>query len=489
MADARRHGMAGLIIDPKHELGPVLERLAPGRLHHVSAATVRLNLMTGPRWRLDADLAAGRWLTAAARILSRVLSFQPASPLRVLGPNPSRDAHADFFDRQGVQLLVDVLAFILMTTHPSAPPPCEWLDEDDGAREWVEELRALAQGSERERGPNALALCAWAIDGPLVRAIADERSFPRDSLDPTRWLFARIAHRALSVWGCEPGEGCDLLQRVLGYWLPLADIERQHAGVLATARNAISEIAGPALARTLYFGCEPGTGGERASLDFARLVSREGDKRLVLFQPARDGLDRLVAVALKALFFEAVLNDPDRARGGPDLPLVGYIADEFHRFVTSDPVHGEQSFLDTCRSFGAYCMLATQSVSSLEHALAYGGGGSDGNASAVSILWNNCASKLFFRSTDVRTMQRLDDLCPFQPGLAAVTRVRPVSTLAPGECYAALADGRFERRQIEPFPLDGLAPEKGMSRSLSGPRATPRRLSPAVSDGAECEVR
>ena len=257
--------------------------------------------------------------------------------------------------------------------------------------------------------------------------------------------------------GPDPARVAISLQRVLGYWLPLAAIGPQHSGVVASARNACSELAAPALARTLYFGCEPGTGGERTSLDFARLVSREGDGRLVLFQPARDGLDHLVAVALKALFFEAVLNDPDRARGGKDLPLVGYVADEFHRFVTSDPVHGEQSFLDTCRSFGAFCMLATQSVSSLEHALAHGGGNPDGNASAVSILWNNCASKLFFRSTDVRTMQRLDELCPFRPGLAAVTRVRPVSTLAPGECYAVLADGRFERRQLDPFSLDDRA--------------------------------
>ena len=64
---------------------------------------------------------------------------------------------------------------------------------------------------------------------------------------------------------------------------------------------------------------------------------------------------------------------------------------------------------------------------------------------------------LFFRSTDVRTMQRLDELCPFRPGLAAVTRVRPVSTLAPGECYAVLVNDRFERRQLNPFSLDGRA--------------------------------
>lgn len=142
---------------------------------------------------------------------------------------------------------------------------------------------------------------------------------------------------------------------------------------------------------------------------------------------------------------------PDRSRGSGDVPLVGYVADEFHRFVTSDLVHGEQSFLDTCRSFGAFCVLATQSVSSLEHALAQGGGSARQDEAAVSILWNNCASKLVFRTTDLRTANRVQDLCPYRPGLAGVTRVRPVSTLAPGECYAILADGRFERRRLEPF--------------------------------------
>ena len=169
---------------------------------------------------------------------------------------------------------------------------------------------------------------------------------------------------------------------------------------------------------------------------------------------ARDGLDNLVAVALKAAFFEAVLDDPDRARAGKEFPLVGYVADEFHRFITSDPLHGEQSFLDTCRSFGAFCVLAFQSVASLDHALAHGGGGCRQDESAVEILWNNTANKIIFRSTDQKTSNRVDDLCPYRRGLPAVVRVRPVSTLATGECYAALADGRFERRQLAPFDPD-----------------------------------
>ena len=80
-------------------------------------------------------------------------------------------------------------------------------------------------------------------------------------------------------------------------------------------------------------GCEPGFAQARAAsavrCDFAAAVSpRSPTGRLWLFQPSRDGLDNVVAMALKALFFEAVLGDPDRARGGADLPLVGYVADE-----------------------------------------------------------------------------------------------------------------------------------------------------------------
>ena len=92
-----------------------------------------------------------------------------------------------------------------------------------------------------------------------------------------------------------------------------------------------------------------------------------------MFQPALNSAeDSLVAKAMKALFFEAVLNSERRREADHGMPLVAYVADEFHRFVTSDLVHGEQSFLDTCRSFGAFCVLACQSVASLRHALGRG---------------------------------------------------------------------------------------------------------------------
>ena len=445
-----------VVIDPKLELGPVLEKLAPQRLYHVAADRAVVNLMAGPRWSLDDDFEAGRWQTAALKILCRVASFVRSSPARVLMDHLPGSDNDEFFAREGASLAAAVLAFVLIVTHPDADPPERWLEDDVEAYLWVDELLARARGTSGDRGPNALALAGWALDGPLAAGLNEDGIFVSPSGSSTRaWLFARLAGALLGHRGHEdPGEDRDVLRRIVEYWEPMARVRGQYAGVRASAAIICADFAAPAIARTLYFGCEPGFLAEsRNGLDFSRLVSREGPGTLVLFQPARDGLDNLIAVALKAAFFEAVLDDPDRARTGKDLPLVAYVSDEFHRFVTSDPLHGEQSFLDTCRSFGAFCVLASQSVASLEHALAHGGGSFRQDESAVEILWNNTANKLVFRTTDPKTARRVDDLCPHRPGLAGVVRVRPVSTLRTGECYAMLADGRLERRQLDPFVL------------------------------------
>ena len=426
MARAPRERLgAALVIDPKRELRPALERLAPGRLRHVTAKTAVLNLMRGPRWRLDDDLAAGRWLSAATRILFRITSFSPTNPARVLvsSDHAHGGSNSEFFDREGTNLAASVLSLVLMVTSPKAPSPREWAGDDPQVRRWLEDLVARAVAS----GPNVVALTAWALESPVLNF--PEPTGEIDGISPAeKWPFARVARATRSVWGEASGEGRDVLERLVGYWAPMAAIDRQFAGVRATARVVCSEFSSPAVSHTLRFGCEPGS---RAGLDFTRAVGRDSPGEIVLFQPARDHLDDLVAVALKALFFEAVLDDEDRAKGGSDLPLVGYVADEFHRFITSDVVHGEQSFLDTCRSFGAFCVLASQSVASLEHALAHGGGSVRKDETAISMLWNNTGSKLVFRTTDSKTSERLQELCPHRPGLAGVARVRPVSTLAP----------------------------------------------------------
>ena len=448
---------ASLIIDPKHEIGPLLTQLAPERVQHLRPAQAGLCLMSGPRWSLDADLAAGNWLGAATKIVLRAVSCVPTSPARVLMDHQQDTLNGEFFAREGTEFLLTVLALVLMLTQRDAPPPEDWLAGDSAACLWVRALLDRANGGPDARGPNALALAAYALQGPLIEppkaqpeSVFDHNRFDDNPFDDSPvaqadWLFARIARGAQNVWGT--GEGRDVIERVLSYWTPMVTVRPQFVGVLSSARAACSDFAEPHVAHTLYFGCEPGFGDvDGAACDFANAVSPDAGGRVLVFQPSRDGLDTLVTKALKALFFEAVFNNSDRASGRPDLPLLGYVCDEAHRFVTSDPV----SFVDSCRSYGVFCVLACQSLASIEHALSHGGGSEVSDRTAASILSNNMGSKFFFRSTDGRTAAHVEDLSPYRPGLSPITQLRPLSTLAPGECYAALADGRFERRQLEP---------------------------------------
>lgn len=315
--------------------------------------------------------------------------------------------------------------------------------------------------AELRPSPNALAMAQKAMQSMFrPEKAGGEGSLPAAAIAKALRPIARH------------GEELDVLDRIETHWRPMAEIDSpgQYVGVMGYGQQCFLEFGDAPASRMLYFGVEPRPAG--GALDFAAAVDDERRRAIFLVQPrlgaAQDGL---IAKALKAHFFEAVLNSPERQRRGGEMPLVGYVADECHRFVTSDQTHGEQSFLDTCRSFGAFCALACQSASSLEHALEREG---DGSRAALSILLNNTATKLAFRSTDEASRERLRGLCP-EPGAGPkVVEIRPPSTLRPGECYAATADGRFERRQLEAFDLERarrrIASEAGPDAALRPPR-------------------
>ena len=139
-----------------------------------------LDVMGAQSSRLDADLAARRWVSAARRILLRMSSFVPGCALRVMRPHQRARGHAEFFDQEGTRFLTDVLAFILMVTAPAAPPPDDWLDrfetpsEDtidpdqpeqspddlDPVRQWVRELHARAGASATMPADPTSSRCA-----------------------------------------------------------------------------------------------------------------------------------------------------------------------------------------------------------------------------------------------------------------------------------------------------------------------------------------
>ena len=229
-----------------------------------------------------------------------------------------------------------------------------------------------------------------------------------------------------------------------------------YMGLYAFAKPSFSDFSESGPANALFFGCEPflcvtsrDPGDEDPANLFKGAINANGGGTIFVYQPSLGhGQDTLIARVLKAQYFETVLSDPQRQKSGSKMPLVAYVADEFHRFITSDVVHGEQSFFDTCRSFGAFCVVASQSMSSLHHALA-GSHFTNKDEKAVEILLNNTGTKLFFRTTDSALHETIARLCPLTPDRPKATQVRPPSTLRPGECYAVLTDGRFLRCRID----------------------------------------
>ena len=450
-----------LVIDPKHELEPALAAIAPERLRPIVAAHTVLNVMSGQRWSIDEDVRAGRCLTAANAVLRRVVSFVPDIPARVVEHRMGRDP---YWDLEGTELLLTVLAVVLLLLRPGA----SWLGScasHPEARSWLRSFYGYAHGEGAERGPNALALAAWVLRGPAMRMCAPRSFGERSGVvimaegeedSSGGLLFAHVAKALLDDLEALPGEARGVLERV-DYWARLARVRNTFAGVLGSSVASTAAFAAPAVADTLYFGVEPGflaAAHERESIDFSRAVSRDGEGCFYVFRPARDQRDALIAVSLKALYFESVLADPDRARGCTDMPIALYVADEFQLFVTSGSTHGEQSYFDTARSCRGACVVATPAVASLFHKMSEGAGGQRRDEAAVAVLLTNTATKMVFRTTDSASTLQLAAMAPERRGLTDVVRARPPSSLAVGEAYCVLPDGRFERRQLEPFVLE-----------------------------------
>ena len=467
-----------LVVDPKREIDAVLRRLGAAGGVRVQLFKPRadgggplLNLMRGPQWSLEEDLAAGRYLTAARKILVRSSSLSNISPGGSLaGRMPSH--HEPYWPVEGARMGLDALALTLMLLHKrkevfaglDSPMVSLWqvsalahaalrsLGEmagfllppselkgivDEAARspelrvgKFIADLQASEQyarsasfrgdfeviahqlrrfdfsssnftvlesplteaalwcldDAEVQPGLNVLALAGRFLRSTFQRG-SGKGGAPRPAQQGERRLGGGSPPSGVSTLAAsmvptlrevaESSEALELLDRIANYWDPLARVSSggQYQGIFTFANQCFADFSDPVAAATLRFGVEPQAlktaGADANPFDLGAAVDDVRERTVFLIQPAL-GADTevLVAKALKACFFEAVLNSRKRQEQGGRMPLVGYIADECHRFLTSDPMHGEQSFLDTCRSFGAFCVLACQSVSSLEFALA-----------------------------------------------------------------------------------------------------------------------
>lgn len=150
--------------------------------------------------------------------------------------------------------------------------------------------------------------------------------------------------------------------------------------------------------------------------------------KVLLLQPKSSYFGDIVGRLVKSRFFADALTRQDMMRP------IGYVADEFQRFITSDRDTGEQNFLDRCRAYRVNCVLATQSLSSIEHALTQSGESSP--RLSVDIIVANSPTKVIYRSTDLTTQKSLREWIPPAPsGRSHVVDVRPVAQLPTGSAY------------------------------------------------------
>ena len=420
-----------LVIDPKCELLSIVERMAgPGvQVRLLQPGVDSLNLMSGPRSVAD-DVAAGRWMTAARKMLARSAGFTQ-SAARVLAGKAASSPRMAFWENGGSRLASSALALSLM------------ISQED---QFAKLLAATPSNSPERHQLVSFGRFAGMVDGRKGAPPGSALAVGARVLDSyfTNPSYAKLMIDLLDEE--DDNEELAELRREVNYQAESKGAEGQFFGMLGEARLCFCPFADPAPARSLFFGVE----GVTPTVDFTTAVDAQGKRTVFVLQPGDGDGDALIAKVLKARFFEAVLASEARRERGAEMPLVCYVADEFHRFVTSDETHGEQSFLDRARSFGAGCLLATQSDASVRHALSVAGEPSPGTA--LRLLLTNSATKLCFRSTEAGVRNLLDGLSP-GAGPNRVTVLRPPSSLRPGECYASLPDGRFERRQLKQVDL------------------------------------
>ena len=428
-----------LVIDPKGEISPIVERLAgPGcTVRLLKAGEDSIDVM-GRANGVAADVSNGKWLSAAQKILARAATLSD-SPARVFAGKSASSGKSAYWEQEGSRLARCALALALILTRDGRL---------DGLLSGEGRIKDPLHATLTDFGEFAGLLGRGERKPPLNVLAAAQRALDGFFLPEGRFSAAAVMD---ALWDAGLNDSAtDAVRREALYFASISGATGQISGLLGEARFCFSAFVDPVASRSLLFGIEQ----REATVDFAPDIEAQTAKErtMYVYQPGiRSEGETLIAKALKAAYFEATLTSPARRERGSKMPLAFYVADEFQRFVTADSAHGEQSFLDTCRSFGAGCVLATQSTASILHALETAGEPSP--RTAIEILLSNTASKLLFRSTGRGARDIVGDLCPGD-GPDRVVAVRPPATLRPGECYASLPDGRFERRQLQMFEPD-----------------------------------
>lgn len=279
-----------------------------------------------------------------------------------------------------------------------------------------------------------------AIVGVALRCIDPAPNATRDNQHPFRELGEALGRLAKEM------NRHDLVRKLA--WMISVDGKTAY-WMCDIAQKMLAPLASTELSGRLCLN--PVDSASAALLNVTEVVESGG---VIVFQPGltMSEADLAYGRTLKRLFFSATFRRKNKQRA------VAYVCDEFQRFITGDPDSGEQAFLDRCRAYRAICVLATQSIASLQYELLTRDRQTPMPAlqTALAVMMNNIGNKFFFRNTDPNTIDFLRQQIPAPPGAGPhVITVRPLSTLQPGEPYFLLANGCWGRRQVV-FPLVAL---------------------------------
>ena len=318
-----------LVIDPKWDLSPIVRRLAGAdcSIHLVRAGVDSVNIMAGSR-SVAEDVSNGQWMTAAQKILGRTASFSD-SPARIFAGKRASSARNAFWENEGARLAQCVLALTLLISRNGLLGKLH-SNTEDLCRETRGKLADFGKfagllGDDTETSPmNVVAIAHRALNDFFVT--------PRASLLPAWDVIDALRKEGTA------DDDTDAIYKEVSYWDGVRGAVNHYAGALGEARGCLAGFADPAPAKSLFFGVER----VEATVDFAPDVGADTvstGRSIYVYQPPLGDEDALIAKGLKGSFFEAVLASPARRERGGTMPLVCYIADEFHRLITSDSAH------------------------------------------------------------------------------------------------------------------------------------------------------
>jgi hypothetical protein len=386
---------AVLVVDPKQELADIAEREAHGR------KVIRLAYgQNGPVLHLFEGQELGRLeVFEALDLILKQSDFYTQDMARTREP---------VWNMQAASILRDLMAIDVWLARRDKQMMVKlWDDTREGLTKigsygasYLENIRYNA-GNYFMAHKTLISLCgeedstalAWYLD------VADKLQVPGD-------MKTRLA----ALIGLAPNTRSSVIWMVNGILADLASEE-------LAACVSVNPIEAPS---------------ER--MLSVRDTLSNGD--VVVYVPTASPIADMVGRCLKSKLFEFAFQRENKVR-----PFF-YVVDEAHRFISAGEKDGEQSLLDRCRAYRTGVVLATQSLAALAYKL---------DASPLSgknclqIIVNNCGNALYFRTTDIHTQENVEQRIPGPPvpNRPHVVKVRPLSSLSVGQCYALRCDGTW----------------------------------------------